>query len=171
MKKNKKEYLQSIKRGIKRHLEECEHMIEAADNESDYKEERREYWIREKEKSEEKLEQLERENGVIDEEETQRENINKEIEEEITEEEEREAEEEGWDSASQAREWIRSSKEMDKFLKEKEKRNKLNIIEDLYAIGLSPEEVYGVADEYDELIEEAAGEKEDENEENEELFK
>jgi len=164
MKISREEYLQAIKRGMKRHIEECDHMIEAADSEeSDYSEESREYWLNEKEKFEERLEDLERENGPIDEDETIEENVEEEItEEEFSEAEEQRAIEEGWDSASQAREWTRSSKQMDKLRRETPKKTKLKVVEDLYAVGLSPEEVYGVADEYDKLIEEAAGREEDE---------
>ena len=177
MEEYRKEYLKAIKRGIKRHIEECEHMVEVSyEKENDYGEKSREHWLKEKEESEEKLERLEREYGSVNEEEEIEGNREKDSrEEEFTEEDEKRAREEGWDSASQAREWKRSSKQMDKLRKEMSKNAKLRIVEDLWAVGLSPEEVYGVGEEYDELVEEAAGRKEDEEdvddeEEDEEVF-
>lgn len=169
----RKEHLKAIKRGIKRHIEECKHMVEVSyEEEDDQGEESREYWLKEKEESEEKLEKLEREYGFVNEEEERKENREEgSREEEFTEEDEERAREEGWDSASQGREWIRSTREMDRFQRESKTRSRLRVVEDLYAIGLSPEEIYGVAEEYDELIEEAAGgEDEDDDEEEEELF-
>ncbi len=176
MEEYRKEYLKAIKRGIKRHIEECEHMAKVLyEEESDGQDESRKHWLREKEKSEEKLEKLERERGRINEKEEVEEKVEEDLrEEEFTEQDEQRAREEGWDSASQAREWIRSSKQMDKLRRESLKRSRLKVVEDLYAIGLTPEEVYGVGTEYDELVEEAAGRKEGEeyvdDEEDEDLF-
>jgi len=166
----KEDYLKAIKRGIKKHIEECEEMIGVeGSEESDCWEGSREHWIKEKKKSEEKLGELERENGSIDEGEAEG-KIEDEtgLNEEFTETDEERARQEGWDSASQAREWTRSSRQMDKFRKEMSRNAKLRIVEDLYAVGLSPEEVYGVADKYGELIKKAAGEGGEEEEEEEE---
>ncbi len=170
----KKEYAKAIKRGIKRHIEECERMIEVSYEEEDdqYGEEAREHWLKKKEEAEEKLEKLERKYGSINEKEERVENREEDLREEFTEEDEERARREGWDSASQAREWIKGSKEQDRFLREMAKKRKLNVVEDMYAIGLSPEEIYSVADEYYELIEEAVGGKEEDEyeEDDEELF-
>jgi len=177
MQEYRKEHLKAIKRGIKRHIEECEYMVEVSyEEEDEYGEESREHWLKKKEEAEEKLEKLERKYGSINEEEERVENREEDQREEFTEEDEKRAREEGWDSASQAREWKRSSKQMDKLRRESLKRSRLKVVEDLYAIGLTPEEVYGVGEEYDELVQEAAGRKEDEEdvddeEEEENLFK
>ena len=89
---------------------------------------------------------------------------------EVEELTEKEALEEGWDSASQAKEWIKGSKEQESLLREMAKKRKLNVVEDLYAVGLSPEEMYSVGDEYKELIEEEAGEDEEKEEEEDEEY-
>ena len=47
-----------------------------------------------------------------------------ELKEEVTEEDEKRARREGWDSASQAKEWIKGSKEQDRFLREMAKKRK-----------------------------------------------
>jgi len=169
----RKEYLKAIKRGIKRHIEECEHMVEVSYEEEDqYGEESREHWLKKKEEAQEKLEKLKRKYGSINEEEEREENREEDQREEFTEQDEERARREGWDSASQGREWIKASREMDRFQRESKIRSRLRVVEDMYAIGLSPKEIYSVADEYYELIEEAAaggddddGEEEDEEEE------
>lgn len=171
----RKEYAKAIKRGIKRHIEECEHMVEVSYEEEDdqYGEESRERWLKRKEEAEDKLEKLERKYGSISDEEEREENREEYQRGEFTEEDEERAKREGWDSASQAKEWIKGSKEQDRFLREMAKKRKLNVVEDLYSIGLTPAEIYSVADEYYELIEEAAGGEEDQDEEEEdeeELF-
>lgn len=170
----RKEYLKAIKRGIKRHIEECDHMVEVSyEEEDEYGEESREHWLKRKGEAEEKLEKLERNYGSVNEEEERRENREQDAREEFTEEDEERARREGWDSASQAREWIKASREMDRFQRESRVRSRLRVVEDMHAIGLSRKEIYSVADEYDKLIEEAArGEDhgEEEDEEEEELF-
>ena len=165
----RKEYAKAIKRGIKRHIEECEHMVEVSYEEEDdqYGKEAREHWLKKKEEAEEKLEKLERKYGSINEEEERVENREEDQREEFTEEDEDKARREGWDSASQGREWIKESREMDRFQRESKIRSRLRVVEDMHAIGLSPKEIYSVADEYYELIEEAAGGEEDEDEEEE----
>jgi len=70
MQEYRKEYLKAIRRGIKRHIEECERMIEVSYEEDDqYGEEAREHWLTKEEEAEEKLEKLERKHGSINEEE------------------------------------------------------------------------------------------------------
>jgi len=169
MQEYREEYLKAIKRGIKRHIEECERMIEVSyEEEDEYGEESREHWLKKKEEAEEKLEKLERKYGSTNEEEEREENRDRDLREEFTEEDEEKARREGWDSASQGWEWKKASREDDRFRRESRVRSRLRVVEDMYAIGLSPEEIYSVADEYYELIEEAAGEDEDEEEEDEE---
>jgi len=169
----RKEYVKAIKRGIRRHIEECEHMVEVSyEEEDEYGEESREHWLKKKEEAEEKLEKLERKYGSVNEEEEREENRDRDLREEFTEEDEERAIKEGWDSASQGREWKKASREMERFQRESRMRSRLRVMEDLYAVGLSPKEIYSVADEYDELIEEAAAGEDDveEEDEEEELF-
>lgn len=174
MQEYRKEYLKAIKRGIKRHLEECNHMVDASyEKEDEYGEESREHWLKKKEEAEEKLEKLERKYGSINEEEERVENREEDQRGEFTEEDEERAREEGWDSASQAGEWKKASREDDRFQRESRMRSRLRVVEDMYAIGFSPAEIYSVANKYDKLIEEAAGGEDDgeeEDEEEEELF-